>query len=126
MLLSLVAAALMSGDLIPAPAPTSPSSAATIAAPQWLRKPTAADFARYYPEAAQSAGLDGRAIMQCTVARSGVLVDCEILEETPAGHGFGSSLLRLAPMFRMSPHTSDGKSVEGGTVRIPMKFRLPR
>lgn len=50
---------------------------------------------------------------------------CTVVREYPAGAGFGEATLKLAPLFQMSATTSDGTSVEGGTVRLPIRWLLP-
>jgi hypothetical protein len=62
--------------------------------------------------------------MHCKVTITGTLSDCETLEENPEGMGFGAATLRLAPKFQMPATTSNGKSVEGATVDIPIRFRM--
>jgi protein TonB len=34
--------------------------------------------------------------------------------------------MRMTRLFKMRPQTKDGAPVEGGTVRIPLSFRLPK
>jgi protein TonB len=41
------------------------------------------------------------------------------------GAGFGDAALGLSSLFHMRPMTKDGRPVSGGTVRIPIMFRLP-
>ena len=59
-----------------------------------------------------------------TVTAKGTLVNCDVVSESPENYGFGDAAIRLSKIFRMRPKTSDGAAVEGGTVRIPLAFRL--
>jgi TonB family protein len=109
------------GPIVSANQPLSPS----VITPSWERKPTGEDMARAYPFVAQQRDLGGAAAMSCNVTAEGKLADCTIVAETPPGVGFGDATLRLAKYFKMKPTTADGKSVAGGTVRIPIRFSLP-
>jgi protein TonB len=106
----------------PAPAPPRPS---VITNPDWLRKPSGDDLARFYPDRAQRTETNGQATISCSVTASGTLTNCSIVSETPADYGFGDAALKLSRTFRMRPKTSDGNPVEGGTVRVPIVFRVP-
>ncbi len=64
-----------------------------------------------------------RAKMQCTVTAEGRLSDCRVISESPPGMGAGAAALRLARLFKMKPHTVDGRPLAGGTVVIPLVFR---
>lgn len=97
-----------------------------IQSPRWIRRPSGEDMARLYPGATVANELSGRATIVCRILASGRLADCNVVEESPAGVGFGQAAIRLAPFFQMTTTTADGKSVEGGTVRLPLVWRLPQ
>lgn len=75
---------------------------------------------RYYPEAAQRAGLSGRAVLDCEVDTKGWLWDCKIVREEPQGVGFGPAALRLVPLLRLT-NAAGGKRTE-----VPITFKLPQ
>lgn len=102
-----------------------PLADTVITQPDWDRKPSGEDMARYYPTMAQFADLTGKAILNCTVTAQGLLANCTISGETPSGFGFGDAALQMASLFRMKPMTVNGVPASGATIRIPINFRLP-
>ena len=111
----------------PTASPTSaPSGSAQITSPDWSRMPNSEDLARFYPDRAQRAEVEGRATVECTVTASGTLIGCSVLSEEPADYGFGDATLRASKYFKMRPQTKDGSPVTGGIVRIPLVWKLPR
>ena len=102
------------------------AGASRITAPDWLRRPSGEDLARVYPDNAMRTETEGSATTSCSVTTEGILVDCVIVEEAPGGRGFGAAAIKLMALFKMRPMTRDGVPVSGGTVRIPIRFLLPR
>ncbi len=115
----LLATLLQAEGIAPAPAPS------VITNPDWAGLPSAEVFANLYPKAAIQQNLSGNATIQCMVSAAGALQGCFVVTESPKGVGFGEAALRAAASFKMRPMTKDGAPVEGGTVRIPMRFVLP-
>lgn len=97
---------------------------AGISRPDWVRLPTEDEMVAAYPQRALREEVAGATVLRCRVAAEGVLSDCEVASEEPAGMGFGAASLSLAPLFRMKPFTREGQPVEGGTVRIPLHWSL--
>jgi protein TonB len=117
LLLCLAALALVSQGAHAQPAPG-------ITPPQWLERPTGQDFARAYPSDALRQGVEARVVIACTVDGEGRLQDCTVASEDPPGFGFDVAALEISREFRMSQTMENGASTEGGTVRIPLTFRL--
>jgi TonB family protein len=112
--LTLAGTALAQG----APPPDTPG----LIRPNWLKRPSSADLDAVFPAEARRRGIDGSVVISCEATVEGTLARCAVVEETPRGLGYAYAALALAPQFRMSPASLDGKPVAGGSVRIPIKF----
>lgn len=110
---------------LPPPPPAGPPPNWIITNPIWDRKPSGEDVFRHYPARARLVGLDGKAIIACSVKDTGALTGCTVVSESPSGYGFGDAAIVLSTRFRMKPMSANGAPVEGLTVRIPMVFRNP-
>ena len=123
-MLSILAAAV----LLQAPAAAMPPALKprVITQPDWRRRPDGKDFANLYPKSASARNVEGQATVACRVNQLGELVECSVTSESPASEGFGEAALAMAAKFNMRPQTKDGLPVAGGTVRIPIKFVLPK
>ncbi len=101
-----------------------PTKEKTIVRPDWLSRPDARAMAQYYPERAQRLGKSGSATINCTVAANGTISSCSVVSETPDNYGFGAAALKLSRFFKMKPQMVDGQAIAGGTVVVPIQFRL--
>jgi protein TonB len=110
----------------PAAPPPEPPRPSVITQPDWLRKPSGEDINRYYPDRASRMGVDGKATISCTVNSRGLLENCSIVSEDPGDQGFGDAAIKMSKLFKMRPMSKDGAPVDGGTVRIPLRFQLPK
>lgn len=123
---SLAADPASASELGPSAEAKSETPSANIKPPYWLRKPSGDDITAVYPRAAALRGLDGAGVIQCDIGPHGTMTSCVIIEESPAGYGFGLATLKLSARFQLKSMERDGVPVSGGTIKIPMRFYLPR
>lgn len=108
----------------PPRAPTAVEGVTVIAHPVWVRMPNSNALGSHYPRHALSHGIAGHSTMECSATAQGALVDCQVIEETPKGEGFGDAMLGLARYYRMKPMTPDGKPIDGARVVIPIHWAI--
>jgi protein TonB len=99
--------------------------AAVVAAALPLCQNGVPDIRSFYPERAQRLEMEGKAVISCTATAAGTLENCSVVSEEPQDFGFGDAAIKMAPLFKMRPTTADGEPVAGGTVRVPVVFKLP-
>lgn len=80
------------------------------------------DVQSYYPPAALAAGVGGHVWLNCTRTAQYQLKDCQLLEEAPAGQGFGAAALRMA---EQSQPNLKAKAAEEKDYRAWVSF-IPR
>src|SRR5579875_2502905 len=66
---------------------------------------------------------EGHTAVRCLVTTTGSLKNCKLLEEEPAGRGFGAAALRITQYMRAKPPTRDGQPTEG-VITIPVRWKL--
>lgn len=95
------------------------------AKPVWQSLPTAEDVAAAMPAQAVAAGQGGLARLTCRVAVGGVLSECQVAGEEPAGLGFGGAALTLVPRIVMAETWADGRTAVGESITLPIRFTPP-
>lgn len=90
----------------------------------WLSRPSGDQLAKTYPERAARLGVSGSVVLDCRVLPSGSVGTCDVISETPTDQGFAKAALSLGHLFRLKPRTEDGHAVDGGTIRIPVRFAI--
>jgi TonB family protein len=99
------------------------NGAATVKTPAWAALPAAEDFQASFPKTANGVN-DVRVTLVCTVAAGGALDGCVVDREEPAGQGYGTGALALAPKFRVGLWSADGEPAVGAKVRVPLHYQL--
>ena len=67
--------------------------------------------------------VEGAVRLQCTVAPGGAVRDCNLLDEIPAGRGFGPAALRMAPSIRVKASDRGGPTA-GSRATVPVRFTM--
>ena len=88
----------------------------------WVREPSARDFARYFPNEALEEGQSGSVTLSCIIGGSGRLA-CSVASESPGGYGFGDAAIGISRQLRVRTTLPDGSSAEGREMRLPLSFR---
>lgn len=78
----------------------------------------------FYPERARLGRKEGRVVLHCILKQDGVLNDCVIAEESPAGFGFGMATLRASESIRYRPLIQNGVPLEREMVKVSLVWTL--
>lgn len=98
------------------PPPTPPN----VTPVRWTRQPVPV-----FPADAVSQGLtEGRVVLRCLATTGGLLADCAMISETPAGVGFGHSALAATADARLAPRTIDGAPADS-VITFSVRFTAP-
>ncbi|MDR2133615.1 MAG: energy transducer TonB [Treponema sp.] len=76
-----------------------------------------------YPPIALRSGIEGRVILELFVDRGGLVQRVTVLQETPAGRGFGDAALKVFQGRRGEPARANGEPVSV-RYRYPVSFRI--
>jgi len=136
----LVLAATLTALSLPAradPAPTDapPTTLAPVDVPHpprsapsrlWLRHPNGQDMADNYPLNAAQGGINGRALLVCTVAINGRLTACAATSVSPPGQNFDLATVRLGRYFQFDVTPKGDPTLVGAQIAIPIGWVAPR
>jgi TonB family protein len=103
-----------------APAPS--GAALGVGDVNWVREPSARDFARFFPDEALEDGQSGNVTLSCIIGGSGRLA-CSVASESPSGYGFGQAAIGISRQLRVRSTLPDGSSAEGREMQLPLSFR---
>lgn len=79
----------------------------------------------HYPPSARRAGVEGMVVLDCFVLPRDRVRDCKLVDEKPAGYGFGKAVLRTEAGLRIRVHNQAGRRVYGERVNVISHFVLP-
>lgn len=89
------------------------------AEPTWTVPPRPTEYD--YPAGALQEGVAGWARVVCRAMPDGMVKDCEVAEEAPAGYGFGESAIKIAQRGCLSTFSPEDGS-KSFTVRVPFNL----
>lgn len=90
----------------------------------WTKAPTYAEMAAEFPAKARKAGVGGAATLSCVFLTEGGVKDCEVLNESPRGMGFGRAAWSMSSRFVGPTKFDNGEPTKGAVVQIRFAFPL--
>lgn len=91
----------------------------------WSHPPSPQDVQRFYPPAALGSGLPGVVSFRCSVLLLGKL-RCAVLQQSPAGQGFGSAALKVLAPVTVRIGDGPGATRPSSTLTGTLHFYPPR
>lgn len=91
--------------------------------PRWASLPSPDAMGGAYPPLAALIGVNGWAELNCTGLADQRLANCVVLDESPAGMGFGRAALSVTSDFRLEPRQIDGAAAKARVV-FSVRFAL--
>jgi len=105
------------------PAPDEAAGPRYLTEVDWTRELDPAKAQAVYPDPAVKAGVkSGSATVECAVADTGTLADCQPIRQAPDGVGFGAAAVTVASSMAVNLWTRDGGPAAGARIRIPLKL----
>lgn len=91
--------------------------------PRNLRQPALRELRAFHPPEALRRNVSGLAVVSCRIRADTRLDDCRVLEEAPAGQGFGAAGVRVATeLYRFRPALEDGRPDDSVRAVIELAF----
>ena len=105
------------------PAPADRAAPRTTADPDWIGTPPAQALTDAFPaKAAQAGAATGRAVLECTADRHGLMTACQVISETPPDLDFGLAAKQVAALMGVNPWTADGRPADGELVKFAVRL----
>jgi hypothetical protein len=94
--------------------------------PTWTVGFDPVEALKQFPADAAAKGVtNGLGYARCVVGTDGALTGCAPVEGQGDGPGFSRAAVSIASAMRMNPWTENGGPVDGATVNLPIRFKLP-
>jgi hypothetical protein len=137
MLAQILALFAAAAPAAPPEAPANTVSPLTVNAPSSAKPPPADEkltmqgssddpdqLVAIWPGTAYQVGLDGHVSLNCLIDLHGLAERCQVVEETPAGRGFGAAALEIRPTIKIAPPKGPDGPVAGYKI-LAVTFKAP-
>ncbi|HEY2178550.1 MAG TPA: hypothetical protein VGH15_08205 [Caulobacteraceae bacterium] len=90
--------------------------------PVWSQNLDPVSLNTFYPDSAETHGVEGYAIIGCVVSEAGRLTDCSVTSEQPRRFGFGFALLNASHNLTVSRLDEQGQPTAGRPIKLGAQF----